>query len=92
MHTEWQTLETLIRLLLGAVWSGSALYARSYLSENLGSLRLGMYALCSKENNQALLPLNSSILTERMISWMLENVVSLPLFPYLSQLMRLWYL
>ena len=24
---------------LGAVWSGSALFARAYLSENLGSLR-----------------------------------------------------
>ena len=25
--------------LLGAVWSGSALFAQAYLSENLGSLR-----------------------------------------------------
>ena len=25
---------------LGAVWSGSALFAQAYLSENLGSLRL----------------------------------------------------
>ena len=29
---------------LGAVWSGSALFAQTYLSENLGSLR---YAICS---------------------------------------------
>ena len=26
---------------LGAVWSGSALFAQTYLSENLGSLRYG---------------------------------------------------
>ena len=26
---------------LGAVWSGSALFAQAYLSENLGSLRYG---------------------------------------------------
>ena len=31
MQTEWQTI--------GAVWSGSALFAQAYLSENLGSLR-----------------------------------------------------
>ena len=29
---------------LGAVWSGSALFAQTCLSENLGSLRYGMYA------------------------------------------------
>ena len=28
---------------LGAVWSGSALFAQAYLSENLGSLR---YSVC----------------------------------------------
>ena len=45
MQTEWQTVQTQIRLLLeeqsdlGAVWSGSALFAQAYLSENLGSLR-----------------------------------------------------
>ena len=27
---------------LGAVWSGSALFAQTYLSENLGSLRYGL--------------------------------------------------
>ena len=27
------------RMALGAVWSGSALFAQAYLSENLGSLR-----------------------------------------------------
>ena len=48
----WQTVQTQIRLLLkansadpdqtaplGAVWSGSALFAQAYLSKNLGSLR-----------------------------------------------------
>ena len=39
MQMEWQTLWTLIRLLLGAVWSGSIQFAQAYLSENLGSLR-----------------------------------------------------
>ena len=29
---------------LGAVWSGSALFAQAYLSENLGSLRYLFYA------------------------------------------------
>ena len=50
MQTEWQTVQTHIRLLLEnsvdpdqtapleAVWSGSALFAQVYLSENLGSL------------------------------------------------------
>ena len=28
---------------LGAVWSGSALFAQAYLSENLGSLRYLLY-------------------------------------------------
>ena len=28
---------------LGAVWSGSALFAQAYLSENLGSLRYNLY-------------------------------------------------
>ena len=28
---------------LGAVWSGSALFAQAYLSENLGSLRYPLY-------------------------------------------------
>ena len=37
MQTEWQTVQTLIRG--GAVWSGSALFAQAYLSENVGSLR-----------------------------------------------------
>ena len=43
MQAEWQTVYTLIRLHLdqtaplGAVWSGSALFAQAYLSENLGS-------------------------------------------------------
>ena len=36
MQTELQTVYT---LTLGAVWSGSALFAQAYLSENLGSLR-----------------------------------------------------
>ena len=30
---------------LGAVWSGSALFAQAYLSENLGSLRYNMCGL-----------------------------------------------
>ena len=28
---------------LGAVWSGSALFAQAYLSENLGSLRYNVF-------------------------------------------------
>ena len=28
---------------LGAVWSGSALFAQTYLSENLGTLRYACY-------------------------------------------------
>ena len=32
---------------LGAVWSGSALFAKTYLSENLGSLRYYMAKLCT---------------------------------------------
>ena len=28
---------------LGAVWSGSTLFAQAYLSENLGSLRVSVY-------------------------------------------------
>ena len=32
---------------LGAVWSGSALFAQAYLSENLGSLRY-IYILCQQ--------------------------------------------
>ena len=43
MQMEGQTAQTQIRLLLtaplGAVWSGSALFAPAYLSENLGPLR-----------------------------------------------------
>ena len=34
-----------VRLLLGAVWSGSALFAQAYLSKNLGSLRY-YYSIC----------------------------------------------
>ena len=30
---------------LGAVWSGSALFAQAYLSENLGSLRYMRYSI-----------------------------------------------
>ena len=30
---------------LGAVWSGSALFAQAWLSENLGSLRYDMFSL-----------------------------------------------
>ena len=37
-QTAWSSLITLIRLL-GAVWSGSALFAQAYLSKNLGLLR-----------------------------------------------------
>ena len=37
MQQELQTVQTLIRL--GAVWSGSALFAQAYLPENLGSSR-----------------------------------------------------
>ena len=33
---------------LGAVWSGSALFAQAYLSENLGSLRYSFELLVSK--------------------------------------------
>ena len=29
---------------LGAVWSGSALFAQAYLSKNLGSLRYSFYS------------------------------------------------
>ena len=32
---------------LGAVWSGSALFAQAYLSENLGSLRYFLAVFCS---------------------------------------------
>ena len=43
MQTEWQTMHTLIRLLLdaplGAVISGSTLFAQTCQSKNLGSLR-----------------------------------------------------
>ena len=28
---------------LGAVWSGAALFAQAYLSENLGTLRYSLY-------------------------------------------------
>ena len=45
MQMEKQSVKTLIGLLLedqtaplGAVWSGSALFAQAYLSENFGSL------------------------------------------------------
>ena len=31
---------------LGAVWSGSALFAQAYLSENLGSLRYPIPDIC----------------------------------------------
>ena len=31
---------------LGAVWSGSALFAQAYLSENLGSLRYSYWNKC----------------------------------------------
>ena len=31
---------------LGAVWSGSALFAQAYLSENLGSLRKILFCSC----------------------------------------------
>ena len=31
---------------LGAVWSGSALFAQAYLSENLGSLRYDVLKNC----------------------------------------------
>ena len=31
---------------LGAVWSGSALFAQAYLSENLGSLRYSQMQYC----------------------------------------------
>ena len=39
VQMEWQTVQTRIRLLRGAVWFRSALFAESCLSENLGSLR-----------------------------------------------------
>ena len=49
MQTKWQTVQTQIKLLLsvdpdqtaplGAVWSGSALFAQTCLSENLGTLQ-----------------------------------------------------
>ena len=32
---------------LGAVWSGSALFAEAYLSENLGSLRYTLFVIPS---------------------------------------------
>ena len=32
---------------LGAVWTGSALFAQAYLSENLGSLRYSVFSPCS---------------------------------------------
>ena len=38
---------------LGAVWSGSALFAQAYLSENLGSLRY-------KPNKSMIIPLSLS--------------------------------
>ena len=47
LHTEWQTVKTLIRLL-GVVWSGSTLFVQAYLSKNFGSLR---YILISKVSN-----------------------------------------
>ena len=34
---------------LGAVWSGSALFAQTYLSENLGSLRYAILTLKTVE-------------------------------------------
>ena len=43
MQMELQTELTSIRLLWGAVWSGSALFAQTCLSENLGSLQ---YTVC----------------------------------------------
>ena len=39
MANSVDTDQTAPRSSLGAVWSGSALFARAYLSENLGSLR-----------------------------------------------------
>ena len=46
MQKELQTVKTLIR-----VWSGSALFAQTYLSENLGSLRYLTFVLNKVENN-----------------------------------------
>ena len=37
---------------LGAVWSGSALFAQSYLSENLGSLRYSLELPCRGDSNE----------------------------------------
>ena len=36
---------------LGAVWSGSALFAQAYLSENLGSLRYSLFHAIIKIEN-----------------------------------------
>ena len=39
MQTEWHSVDPDQTAPLGAVWSGSTLFARAYLSENLGSLQ-----------------------------------------------------
>ena len=46
-----QTVQTQIRLLLGAVWSGSALFAQAYLSENLVSLQCRPWSDCSSRSS-----------------------------------------
>ena len=48
MQMEWQTVQT--HAPLGAVWSGSALFAQTYLSENLGSLR-GSHGILARGND-----------------------------------------
>ena len=39
---------------LGAVWSGSALFAQAYLSENLGSLRYSFNILSALQHSETL--------------------------------------
>ena len=46
---------------LGAVWSGSALFAKAYLSENLGSLRYTLETKCSHLNLKMMLSGNSLV-------------------------------
>ena len=45
MQTEWQS--DMGQLCLGAVWPGSAMFAQTCLSENLGSLWYGTYKALS---------------------------------------------
>ena len=70
MHMELQTVDPDQTAPLGTVWSGSALFAQTYLSENLGSVR---YTLWPDKSNFDLLT--------RQIYW--EMTYTILCIPYL---------